>query len=367
MADYALSDLTTAQSSGLSTSFRAATENADVTISAVPGTSHAAFTSNATLQAAIRNFIGSVNPGAPIANAQFTIVPSDGETHTVDGTSYPVMGKLYVPTGLAASQIDVLVVFHGTVTEGGSTTIAQSAVTSLDYFLDSSGLNCRDLIIFSAAYPQDHISNSRQFNISGVGTETSTFLMGDNLPYARAAVGWVKNSLNAYIVAQGGSKTIGDVYLFGHSQGGKLVTKMNTIEDGIAGVVANAPGPIQFDQTCAATPGNTSCSKVAAIHGASTGDGSEPYKSIGLETYTYQHKAPILFTQAKGDTTGNGNQYSWLVDYINDIGATADQTINPLFRDANLEGVNFSIVGLTAQERGWVAPGRPQSGQMYPR
>lgn len=369
MADYSLPDLTTVQSSGLSTSFRAATENADVTLVSVGGSSHAAFTSNATLQAAIRNFIGSVNPSAPtITNIQRVISPSDGETHTVDGTSYPIMGKLYVPVGLAASQIDVLVVFHGTVTEGGSTTIGESAISSLDYFLNSSGLNCRDLIIFSAAYPQDHISNARNLSISGVGTETSTFLMGDNIVYTRATVGWVKSGgLNSYIAAQGSSKTIGDVYLFGHSQGGKLVTKMNTIEDGIAGVVANAPGPIQFDQTCAATPGNTSCSKVAAIHGASTGDGSEPYKSIGLETYTYQHKAPILFTQATGDTTGNGNQYAWLVDYVNDIGATADQTVNTLFSDSELVTSDFTMVGLTAQERGWNAPGRPQSGQMYPR
>ena len=49
------------------------------------------------------------------------------------------------------------------------------------------------------------------------------------------------------------------------------------------------------------------------------------------------------------------------------VATTADQTTNPLFRDANLESDNFTIVGLTAQERGWNAPGRPQSGQMYPR
>jgi hypothetical protein len=369
MADYSLPQLTTVQSSGLSTSFRAATENADVTLTAVPGTSHAAFTSNATLQAAIRNFIGSVNPAAPtIANIQRNIVPSDGETHTVDGTSYPVMGRLYVPVGLAASQIDVLVVFHGTLEDDDTTQISDAAVTSLNFFLNSSGLNCRDLIIFSAAYPQDHISNTLQFNISGVGTEASTFLMGDNIVYTRAVVGWVKSGgLNSYIAAQGSSKTIGDIYLFGHSQGGKLVTKMNTIEDGIAGVVANAPGPIQFDQTCSTTPNVYSCTKVAAIHGASTGDGSEPYKSIGLETYTYQHKAPILFTQAIDDGTGGGNQYDWLVDYVNDIGATADQTVNTLFSDSQLVTTDFTMVGLTAQERGWNAPGRPQSGQMYPR
>ena len=49
------------------------------------------------------------------------------------------------------------------------------------------------------------------------------------------------------------------------------------------------------------------------------------------------------------------------------VATTADQTTNPLFRDANLGSDNFTMVGLTAQERGWNAPGRPQSGQMYPR
>ena len=37
--------------------------------------------------------------------------------------------------------------------------------------------------------------------------------------------------------AQGGTKTINDVYLFGHSQGGKLVAKINTLDTGIAGVI----------------------------------------------------------------------------------------------------------------------------------
>ena len=76
-----------------------------------------------------------------------------------------------------------------------------------------------------------------------------------------------------------GSKTIKDVYLFGHSQGGKLVSKINTLETGIAGVIANAPGPIQFDQTCTAVPGGTSCSKVSAIYG--TPEENRPSSSSG--------------------------------------------------------------------------------------
>ena len=268
-----------------------------------------------------------------IASSQFTISPSDGQTHTVSSTSYPVMGKLYVPTSVSSSSIDVVVVFHGTVSPEGPNgpSIADASVTALNHFLDPSGLNVRDKIIFSAAYPQDHISQARNLNISGTGTEQADFLMGDNLPYARAAVGWVKNSLNSYMSSNGISKTIGNVYLFGHSQGGKLVAKMNTLETGIAGVIANAPGPIQFDQTCASGGSSTiSCTKIAAIHGASTGNGDEPYQSIGLETYTSTHNAPILFTQATGDQTGGGNQYTWLQDYVNAleaISANAEATL----------------------------------------
>lgn len=241
--------------------------NATATLTTIPTGGHAAFVNSAYLQGEIRTFLGSNAGSGAIANAQFTIVPTDNQTHSIGSTSYPVMGKLYVPTGLVASSVDVVVVFHGTIDNDSGDTIQDASDTALTQFLNPSGLNVRDKIIFSAAYPQDHITNVKQYNLAGVGTETSTFLMGDNLPYTRAAVGWVKNSLNAYISAQGGSKTIGDVYLFGHSQGGKLVSKMNTLETGITGVIANAPGPIQFDQTCTADATNTSCSKVAAIYG----------------------------------------------------------------------------------------------------
>lgn len=49
------------------------------------------------------------------------------------------------------------------------------------------------------------------------------------------------------------------------------------------------------------------------------------------------------------------------------VATTEAQTINTLFSDSELVTADFSMVGLTAQQRGWNAPGRPQSGQMYPR
>jgi len=266
-------------------------------------------------------YIQSQISSSTITSTQVVIAPSDGETFTVDSISYPVMGTLYVPTSIPSSSIDVIVVYHGTISEAGTQTIAEAAQQSLEVFIDENELNIRDKIIFSVAYPQDHISNTRQYNLPGVGTEEPTFLFGDNLPYARAALKWVQNSLDTFMSSNGISKTIGNVYIFGHSQGGSLVCKLNTLETGITGVIANAPGPIQFDQTCNVQPGSTSCTKIAAIHGPSAGDGSEPYQSIGIESYTSTHNAQMLFTQALDDTAGGGSQATWLQAYINAIDA----------------------------------------------
>lgn len=49
------------------------------------------------------------------------------------------------------------------------------------------------------------------------------------------------------------------------------------------------------------------------------------------------------------------------------VATTEAQTINTLFADSELETADFAMSGLTTLERGWNAPGRPQSGQMYPR
>jgi hypothetical protein len=47
------------------------------------------------------------------------------------------------------------------------------------------------------------------------------------------------------------------------------------------------------------------------------------------------------------------------------VASTASYTISANF--FNITESNFAMPGLTTLERGWNAPGRPQSGQMYPR
>ena len=88
------------------TAVQAVPGNATATLTTVATGGHNAFTTDATLQAAIRTAVGSTDPGV-ITTATFDIVPDDGETATIDGTSYPVAGSLYVPTGLADASIDV--------------------------------------------------------------------------------------------------------------------------------------------------------------------------------------------------------------------------------------------------------------------
>ena len=331
--------------------------NAAATLTSVATGGHAAFSQQSSdgviLQNAIRTALGNSNAGTTSITAPtpFTIVPSDGETETIDGVSYPVMGRLYVPTSLGNS-IDVVVAFHGTIDDDNSDPanqdgIAEAATTTLLSLTNQNTVNLRDKIIFSVAYPQDHASNVRQYNLSGVGREQADFLMGDNLPYARAAVKWVKNSLDTYIAAQGGSQTINDVYLFGHSQGGKLVTKINTLDTGIAGIVANAPGPIQFDETCSANPSNYSCSKIAAIHGPACGssnsggsgialtDLSVTTNSVGTAALSYNNTTGV-FSYTPPDLSSYLTSVSINIGDINNVSATAPNDGDVLTWNASL-------------------------------
>ena len=77
--------------------------------------------------------------------------------------------------------------------------------------------------------------------------------------------------------------TRANTYIFGHSQGGALAAKINTIQT-YYGVVANSPGPIQFDLLCTADPANDSCAKVAVIHGPAGSSGGIQLTDISSTT-----------------------------------------------------------------------------------
>ena len=98
--------------------------------------------------------------------------------------------------------VDVLLVFPGTVLYDSN--IMTAANTTLDKFRDI--LDRKDMMIVSVAYPQENL------------------LLGDNIVQAEAALLWLKNKANQEL-----GITVKKVFLGGHSQGGYLVTRLNTM------------------------------------------------------------------------------------------------------------------------------------------
>lgn len=225
---------------------------------------------------------------------------------------YPVRGYLYVPNagiGTTGTVTDTVALYHGTIT-AQNTTPFQAANTFMRIVLDPTKVNVRDKVIFSVAYPQDAIpawlSNpslaNQQFGITNV----SGFYFGDNLPYAEAALQWVQTGLNTYFSDNSINRTVGDVYTFGHSQGGLLVHQLNTLAgvSTVKGVISNAPGPIDLLDRCAGSEAagddNITCRKLKTGYG-STISSPSTYNNVSLKNYLSGTKAPLLFTQALDD------------------------------------------------------------------
>lgn len=122
----------------------------------------------------------------------------------------------------AINNLDVLIVFHGTVQYDSE--IINAANTTLDNF--KSILDRKDMMIVSVAHEQENI------------------LFGDNIVQAEAALLWIKNKANQEL-----GITVGKVFLAGHSQGGYLVTRLNTMHQ-TNGVIANSPGPLNLIYRC---------------------------------------------------------------------------------------------------------------------
>ena len=119
------------------------------------------------------------------------------QAYTVGGTSYPVRGNLWVPTSLSAASLDVVVCYHPTVMNN-TTTILEASNNMMNIMKNQ--VNIKDKIIFSVAYPQDALTVAQNINLL-TAAELANFKLGDNLTYARAALLWAKNSLNAFMAA----------------------------------------------------------------------------------------------------------------------------------------------------------------------
>ncbi len=185
----------------------------------------------------------------------------------------------------AITNLDVLIVFHGTVQNDSE--ILTAANTALNNF--KSILDKKNMMIVSVAHPQENI------------------LFGDNILQAEAALLWVKNRANQEL-----GITVGKVFLAGHSQGGYLVTRLNRLHQ-TNGVIANAPGPLNLVYRCeleenGQVQSSSTCLKLKNVYGLTTANSSS-YFERSLLNFTDGFKSDILFIQGQDDSPIQ--MYSW--------------------------------------------------------
>ncbi len=185
----------------------------------------------------------------------------------------------------ALNELDVIIVFHGTVLYDNE--ILNAANFILEKFIEI--LDREDMMIVSVAYPGEHM------------------LFGDNISHAEAALLWVKNAANQAL-----GITVKKVFLAGHSQGGYLVTRLNTMHQ-TNGVIANAPGPLNLVYRCqleenGQIQAGATCTKLRNVYGT-TGTNPDAYMERSLLNFTSGFKSDILFVQGLNDTPIQ--MYSW--------------------------------------------------------
>ncbi len=183
------------------------------------------------------------------------------------------------------NEVDVLIIFHGTVKSDNN--IIPAAEKALNKFKNL--LNRQDMMLISVAHPQLNI------------------LFGDNIIQAEAALLWVKNCANQEL-----GITVKKIFLAGHSQGGYLVTRLNTMHQ-TNGVIANAPGPLnlvfrcQLEENGKIEPSYI-CDNLSSAYGSTTTN-PDAYFQRSLLNFTDGFKSDILFIQGLNDSSIQ--MYSW--------------------------------------------------------
>lgn len=193
--------------------------------------------------------------------------------------------------------VDVLIVYHGTVTFDYK--ILDAANNTLDGF--KRILLRTDMMIVSVAYPEENL------------------LMGDNLLHAEAALLWVKNKAGQEL-----GITVKKIFLGGHSQGGYLVTRLNTLHP-TDGVIANGPGPLNLIYRCqleehGQIQNSIACTLLKNTYGTITAN-PDAYFQRSLLNFTNGFKSDILFVQGLNDSPIQ--MYSWPV-FKQDVSACAN-------------------------------------------
>lgn len=183
------------------------------------------------------------------------------------------------------NDLDVLLVYHGTVQY--DSLILQAAEKALNGF--KRILDRTNMMIVSVAYPEENL------------------LFGDNIRQAEAALLWVRN-----LSEQELGITVNKIFLAGHSQGGYIVTRLNTMHK-TDGVIANAPGPLNLVFRCqleedGKVPKGITCSLLFDAYGP-TSNNPDAYYERSLLNFTNGFLSDILFVQGMNDSPIQ--MYSW--------------------------------------------------------
>ena len=185
----------------------------------------------------------------------------------------------------AKDDLDVLLVFHGTVASDSE--ILSAANNTLDRF--KAILDRNDMMIVSVAYPQENL------------------LFGDNIVQCEAALLWLKNKASQEL-----GITVNKIFLGGHSQGGYMVTRLNTMHQ-THGVIANAPGPLNLVYRCQLEENgqiqpSSQCALLNNVYGP-TSSNPNPYFQRSLLNFSNGFMSDIIFFQGLSDSPIQ--LYSW--------------------------------------------------------
>ncbi|MBK7932411.1 MAG: alpha/beta fold hydrolase [Acidobacteria bacterium] len=174
--------------------------------------------------------------------------------------------------------VDVLIAYPGTVVSDAN--ILEAARFILQRTKEIT--NRTDMMIVSVAYPQEGR------------------LMGDNVREAEAALLWVKEKSRKDL-----KRKVRKIFLIGHSQGGYIVTRLNTMH-ATDGVIANAPGPLNLVYRCGLeetgqAPQSAVCNLLRQTYGTTTANPAA-YMARSLLNFTEGHRSDIFFVQGLQDS-----------------------------------------------------------------
>jgi hypothetical protein len=196
-------------------------------------------------------------------------------TKTIEFNGVSVDAVIFKPVN---DYLDVLVTYHGTVQYDDK--ILEAAMNTLLGF--QRILDRDDMMIVSIAYPEENM------------------LFGENILHSEVGLLWVKHKAEEELGVR-----IGKIFLAGHSQGGYLVTRLNTMHP-TNGVIANAPGPIDLIFRCmleerGQIPSGITCDLLMNEYG-STSVNPDAYYSRSLLNFTEGFLSDILFVQGLQDS-----------------------------------------------------------------